>query len=110
MQAGSFSRSGNHRFVLKDILELIINHFPQEVQPKLRHNVYLRLPVDTIPDKRIFVFKYLKEDPMSLVRKQIPMYATKIILKDSLRGLTEMHSQDVIHLGDEALPHDNTQS
>jgi hypothetical protein len=47
---------------------------------------------------------------MSLVRKQIPMYATKIILKDSLRGLTEMHSQDVIHLGDEALPHDNTQS
>jgi hypothetical protein len=97
------SRSGHHRFILKDIPELIFDHVNEEVRPDLRDSHFIRLPVDTIPDKRVFIFRYLKEDLLSLVRKQIPMPITRRILKDSLSGLNEMHSQDIIHLGNGAL-------
>lgn len=90
--------SGHNQFILKDIPELIFDHFNEEIRPNLRDSPFIRLPVDTIPDERIFVFRYLKEDLLSLVRKQISMHVTKKILKDSLRGLNELHSQDIIHL------------
>ncbi|KAF1921810.1 kinase domain-containing protein [Ampelomyces quisqualis] len=90
--------SGHDQFILKDIPELIFHHFNKEVRPNLRDSPFIRLPVDTIPEERIFVLRYLKEDLLSLVRREISMQTTKRILKDSLRGLVELHSQDIIHL------------
>jgi serine/threonine protein kinase len=92
---------------LKDVPKLIFNHFNEEVRPNLRDSPFIRLPVDTVSDQRILVFKYLKEDLLTLVRKKIPTDATKRILKDSLKGLAEMHDQDIIHLGN-ATFHDRT--
>ncbi|KAF1842332.1 kinase-like protein [Cucurbitaria berberidis CBS 394.84] len=74
--------SGQDRYILKDIPELIFDHFNEEIRPNLRDSPFIRLPVDTIPNKHIF----------------ISMHVTKKILKDSLRGLVELHSQDIIHL------------
>ena len=95
-------RSGHDRFILKDIPELIFNHFNEEIRPNLRDCPFIRLPVDTISGERIFVFRYLKEDLLSVVKRDISMQSAKRILKDSLRGLVELHDQDVVHLGNEA--------
>jgi hypothetical protein len=78
----------------------MFDHFNEEIRPNLRDSPFLRLPVDTITGHRVFVFRYLTEDLLSLVRKQISMPLTKKILKDSLRGLVNIHSQDIIHLGE----------
>jgi hypothetical protein len=99
----TFFRSGHDQFILKDIPELIFDHFNEEIRPNLGNSPFIRLPADTIPSERIFVFEYLKEDLLSLVRKHISMHATKKILKDILRGLVEMHNQDIIHLGEHPL-------
>jgi len=82
--------------------ELVFDHFNEEIRPNLRDSPFIRLPVDTIPEERIFVFSWLKEDLLSLVRREISMQTKKHILKDSLRGLVELHSQDIVHLGNEA--------
>ncbi|EEH39445.2 hypothetical protein PAAG_08714 [Paracoccidioides lutzii Pb01] len=40
----------------------------------------------------------MKDDFLSLDRKQISMQARKQILKGSLRGIAELHSHDIVHL------------
>lgn len=70
-----------------------------DIWPRLRESVYIRLPCDTIPDQPIFVYKYLTDDFFSLIRKEIPMKARKQILKDSLRGIAELHDQNIVHMG-----------
>jgi tRNA A-37 threonylcarbamoyl transferase component Bud32 len=59
----------------------------------------MRLPLDTIPDQRIFVYEYLNDDFLSLVQNQIPVRARKEILKATLQGIADMHDRDIVHLG-----------
>jgi serine/threonine protein kinase len=99
----NFTRSGHDRFILMDVPEAIFTHFNKDIRHNLRNNPFLRLPVDTISNQCILVFKYLEEDLLSLVRKQIPTSVTKKILKDSFKGLVEMHEQDIVHLGTTAV-------
>ncbi|KLJ12320.1 hypothetical protein EMPG_12623 [Blastomyces silverae] len=63
---------------------------------------FLQLLHDVIPDKWIFVYKYMymEDDFLSLVRKQLSMQARKQILKASLRGIAELHSHDIVHSGE----------
>lgn len=88
-------RSGHDQSILKDIPELIFDYFSEEVRPNLRDSPFIRLPVDTIPGQRIFVFEYLKENLLSLVKRGMSKQTAKNIPKDSLRGLVELHSQDI---------------
>jgi hypothetical protein len=46
----------------------------------------------------------MDDDFLSLVRKQIPMQARKQILKASLRGISELHSRGIVHLGNAGDP------
>ncbi|OAL47917.1 kinase-like protein [Pyrenochaeta sp. DS3sAY3a] len=72
--------------------------FNENIRPKLSQTARIRLPLDTIPDQRIFVYQYLKDDFLSLVRNEIPMRARKEILKATLQGITDMHDRDIVHL------------
>ncbi|KAL2369381.1 hypothetical protein RJ035_003549 [Blastomyces gilchristii] len=90
--------SGQDKFILKDIPKTIFSNFNEDIRPRLRESPFLRLPHDTIPDQRIFVYKYMDDDFLSLVRKQISMQARKQILKASLQGIAELHSHDIVHL------------
>jgi len=85
---------------MKDIPELIFDRYNHEIQSNLPKSRFIRVPLDVVPEKRIFVFKYLDSDLLSLVRKGIPDRNAKRILKDSLRGLAELHGRDIVHLGD----------
>ncbi|KAF2870900.1 serine/threonine protein kinase [Massariosphaeria phaeospora] len=90
--------SGNEKFVLKDIPEAIYSNFNDLIQPNLRESSYIRLPCDRIPNQRIFVYKYLTDDLLSVIRGGVPVKARRQILKAGLRGISELHSQDVVHL------------
>lgn len=92
--------NGETRFILKDIPEPIFDRYNHEIQPNLPKSRFIRVPLDVIPEQRIFVFKYLDLDLLSLARKGISDRNTKRILKDSLRGLAELHGRDVVHLGE----------
>ncbi|KFY90857.1 hypothetical protein V500_04927 [Pseudogymnoascus sp. VKM F-4518 (FW-2643)] len=84
--------------MLKDISEDILSNFNEKIRPQLRESPFIRLPWDTIPNQRIFVYKYLTDDILSLIREQISIRARKRILRDSLRGIAELHDQEVVHL------------
>jgi hypothetical protein len=92
--------NGETRFILKDIPEPVFDHYNHEIQPNLLKSRFIRVPLDVIPEQRIFVFKYLDSDLLSLVRKGISDRNAKGILKDSLMGLAELHGRDVVHLSE----------
>jgi hypothetical protein len=57
----------------------------------------VRLPLDTILDQRIFVYEYLDNTVLSLVRNQITLRAWKVFLKAALQGLADWHDHDIVH-------------
>ncbi|KAI0479965.1 kinase domain-containing protein [Xylaria cf. heliscus] len=93
--------SGTEKFVLKDIPKDIFSNSNDDIRPRLREHLNIRLPSDTIRDQRIFVYRHFDDDFMSLVRKEISLRARKQILKASLQGLAELHDRDIVHLGKE---------
>ncbi|KAF1362380.1 kinase-like protein [Lizonia empirigonia] len=76
----------------------IFSAFNENIRPRLPQTPRIRLPLDTIPDQRIFVYEYLDDDFLSLVRNQIPVRARKEILNATLQGIADMHDRDVVHL------------
>lgn len=64
----------------------------------------LRVPLDTIPDQRVFVYKYLSDDFLHLVRKGLPIQAYRKVLRATLQAISHLHGRDVVHLGTELSP------
>lgn len=62
---------------------------------------FVRLPVDTIEDSGIIVYKYRTADLESFVARRgtLPITQAKRILSDVLHGVKEMHDRDWIHTG-----------
>jgi hypothetical protein len=96
----SIHRSDEQSFVLKDIPENIFEAFETGTRAQIKPSPHLRLPIDNIPGQRIFVYRFLNEDFLTLVKNQIPLEGRKEILKASLQGLDDLHAQDVVHLGE----------
>lgn len=47
----------------------------------------------------MFVYEYLTDHLLNMAKKDIPMMATKRILRDALRGLKGLHDQNIVHTG-----------
>lgn len=93
-----FSADG-HKFILKYIHPVNFEDL-QEVNNRLRGNAsHVRLAVDTIPDKSMFVFEHFTGHLLTLAQKNLPLVMIKRILKDALTGLAELHDQDIVHTG-----------
>jgi hypothetical protein len=95
------ARHGHEQFVLKDIPVNIHSNFSEEIWPRLRQDpsASLRLPIDTTPGRRTFVYDYLKDDFLHLVKTNLSMGARRQILKTTLKAIAELHSRDIVHLG-----------
>lgn len=76
-----------------------MSHFNEDLLPRLPECPNIRLPYDTIPNRETLVYRYLTDDFLTLVRKRPSIQARKQILKASLRGIAELHSRDIVHLG-----------
>ncbi|PYH34418.1 putative calcium/calmodulin dependent protein kinase [Aspergillus neoniger CBS 115656] len=92
------AKSGKDKFILKDIPRDIYDNFTVDIRPRLWKNSHIRLPCDSIPGQRIFVYKYMTDDFLSLVKRGISTQSRKQILKASLLGIAELHEQHVVHL------------
>ena len=75
------------------------SQYYKDMQRSLGSSRYLRLLEDTIPERSMFVYKYLNDHLLSLAQEELPVLLTKRILKDGLRGLAELHNQDIVHTG-----------
>lgn len=98
-ELADFCRCGQDQFVLKDIPKDIFDNFHEKIWPQLQQCSFIRLPCDTIPGQRIFVYRYLTSDFLNLVKEGLPPGARKRILRPSLQGIAEFHGRDVAHLG-----------
>lgn len=47
----------------------------------------------------MFIYEYLTDHLLNVAKKNIPIIATKRILRDALRGLKGLHDQDIVHTG-----------
>ncbi|KAI3085200.1 hypothetical protein CBS147339_1450 [Penicillium roqueforti] len=84
-------------FILKYIHPIDFEDL-QEVNNRLRGNAsHVRLTVDTIPNKSMFVFETFTGHLLTLAQKGLPLPVTKKILKDALTGLAQLHDQDIVH-------------
>ena len=90
-------------FVVKNVLADF--EYYLDMQRALGRSRYLRLLQDTIPDRSMFVYEYLKDHLLNLAQKDLPLLITKRILKDALRGLAELHHQNIVHTGQPDLLH-----
>lgn len=77
----------------------IFSAFNEDIRPRFPQTSCIRIPQDEIPDQRVFVYEYLKDDFLEMVKDRIPMRARKEILKAALQGIAELHDRDIVHLG-----------
>ena len=97
MLTSFFARYEEQYFVLKTVLADY--EYYEDMQRALATSRYLRLLQDTIPDRSMFVYKYLKDHLLSLAQKDLPLLLTKRILRAALHGLAELHHQNIVHTG-----------
>jgi len=93
----SIIRSGNQKFVIKDIVEDQFNYY--HAMYNTLSSPYLRSLEDKSSKHSIFVYKYLRGHLLSLSQKNLALKTTKRVLKDALRGLAALHDQDIVHTG-----------
>ncbi|KAH6854076.1 kinase-like domain-containing protein [Chaetomium sp. MPI-CAGE-AT-0009] len=83
-------------FILKDIVRGDFE-YQTSLQQHLSSSPYLRVFVDTIPDRAMFVYDFLASDLLKFARHRLPTEARKSILRDVLMGLGELHDRRIIH-------------
>lgn len=63
----------------------------------LRTSPYVRVADDVILDHSMFVYRYFKDNLLSVVQKNMPLPLIKRILRDSLRGIAALHEKGIVH-------------
>lgn len=54
---------------------------------------------DAIPEQSVIIYDYSTDHLLSLAQKEIPLLAMKRILRDTLRGIAELHDKNIVHAG-----------
>ncbi|KAJ9375779.1 hypothetical protein DTO063F5_9176 [Paecilomyces variotii] len=92
------ANDGNQKFILKYIQPANLTDLQGINNRLLRSGAsHVRLAQDTVPEKSIFVFEYFADHLLHLAREDLPLEVKKRILKDTLRGIAELHDQDIVH-------------
>lgn len=88
---------GTNEFILKEV--------PQDWNARLEiYNLvgsspFVRNLVDTVPERKIFIFDYLQTSLLQLAQKNFPQPTMKHILKCALSGIAAMHEKGIVHNG-----------
>ncbi|KAK5124300.1 hypothetical protein LTR85_002003 [Meristemomyces frigidus] len=88
--------SGEEQFVLKE-MSVDDYHYYEDMYRDLVGSRYIRLLHDTVPQGSMFVFRYYPEHLLRAVREGLSVECAKQILRDTLRGIAELHAKDIVH-------------
>ncbi|KAH8425609.1 uncharacterized protein LDX57_003358 [Aspergillus melleus] len=89
----------NQTFVLKHIHAVNFDDL-EAINNRLRsYASHIRLSEDTIPERSMFVFRYFADHLLHFAQMDLPLKVMKRILKRALRGIAELHEQDIVHTG-----------
>ncbi|KAI1101339.1 kinase-like protein [Jackrogersella minutella] len=91
------ARANEKMFVLKSLFENEYN-YALPLQLRFNHSPYLRALRDTVPEQKMFVNEYMTDHLLNFVFKDLPMSMQKRVLRDTLRGLSALHDQNIAHL------------
>ncbi|KAJ2974357.1 hypothetical protein NUW58_g8683 [Xylaria curta] len=91
------ARADKKMFVLKSLFEKDYN-YSLPLQLRFNQSPYLRALRDTVPEQNMFVNEYLTDHLLNFAFKDVPLATHKRILRDTLRGLATLHSQNIAHL------------
>ncbi|GIZ43091.1 hypothetical protein CKM354_000633200 [Cercospora kikuchii] len=86
---------GTNEFILKEV--------PQDWNARLEiYNLvgsspFVRNLVDTVPERKMFIFDYLQTSLLQLAQKNFPQTTMKHILKCTLSGIAAMHEKGIVH-------------
>lgn len=97
LSSNTKSSNESRNYVLKEI--------PQDLE--IRASIYHRIGrhpnvralIDTVPDRRMFVFRHLNENLLGFVQRDLSLKLIERILKCALQGLAALHEQDLVHNG-----------
>ncbi|KLU92481.1 serine/threonine protein kinase [Magnaporthiopsis poae ATCC 64411] len=67
------------------------------LQKRVAQSAHVRALVDSIPDRHIFVFPHLETTLLDVQVGSLSPAAKKTILRDTLKGLVEMHDKNIFH-------------
>ncbi|KAH7363707.1 kinase-like domain-containing protein [Pyrenochaeta sp. MPI-SDFR-AT-0127] len=88
--------SEGQKYILKSVAPHDFKYF-EDMFSDLRSSPYIRVSNDAVPDKSVFVYKYLRDHLLSFVQKDVPLPITKRILRDALRGIATLHDKGIVH-------------
>ncbi|KAI3325398.1 kinase-like domain-containing protein [Xylariaceae sp. AK1471] len=91
------ARADEKMFVLKSLFEKDYN-YSLPLQLRFNQSPYLRALRDTVPEQKMFVNEYLTDHLLNFAFKDVSLATQKRILRDTLRGLATLHSQNIAHL------------
>ncbi|KAH8167198.1 hypothetical protein CIB48_g1066 [Xylaria polymorpha] len=91
------ARADEKMFVLKSLFEKDYN-YSLPLQLRFNQSPYLRALRDTVPEQKMFVNEYLTDHLLNFAYKDVSLATQKRILRDTLRGLATLHSQNIAHL------------
>ena len=69
------------------------------LQKHVKHSPHVRTAVDSIPERHILVFPYLEKGLLHVDTAALSSVAKKIIIRDALAGLADLHDKHIIHTG-----------
>ncbi|KAK3295474.1 kinase-like domain-containing protein [Chaetomium fimeti] len=82
-------------YILKDILP---GDFQYNLDlQKLVSSAHIRTLIDSIPDRRMLVFPFIQYDLQTINTAAIPPSTKKMILRDALAGLSDLHDKNIYH-------------
>ncbi len=92
-------RADEKMFVLKSLFKKDYN-YSLPLQLRFNQSPYLRALRDTVPEQNMFVNEYMTDHLLNFAFKDVSLATHKRILRDTLRGLATLHSQNIAHLGE----------
>lgn len=73
--------------------------YQMELQKSVSTSPNVRTVIDTHREFEMFIYPFLIDDMLHFSQKELSMKARKEILRSALRGLADLHENNILHNG-----------
>lgn len=73
--------------------------YRNQVYDMAKDCAHIRLPIDTVVNRRILVFEYVEEHLLNVAQRNLSLNQMKCILKGTLEGIACLHRLRIVHNG-----------